>query len=363
MGIKSPLSFVQIAIVAIGFFGAGCGDDSPTGSSVPRFPKFYFKDAGNPDQIHVYDVKADSVKTIVLPSGVFSANAGFGPLAASSRLRRLYLGDFYQGYARTGVYDLDSDSLIDVRPIASYYGIAASPDDRLLALCGDSLIVVRSSDFSVVFHDSAQASRPVFSRDSRTLYAVEGKTGQFAFIVHFLSNSVDCQKHAFPTPIWRILPSPDEKHWFIYVILPGNLQAVGVYDPVKDSLVASTTTSPGFGDLECTPDGGNLIYSSPGGEMIFGPNPFGFFVVDLTRGFRQTKVSTNPLIDQSDSTLYYFRPAEMALSSDGHYLAAAPGDIVGAFVVYDVWTSRFLRTWNYNRVDPRAVFVSVVCVY
>ncbi len=358
MGIKSRSIVIQLAIVVIGFLVAGCGDDGPTKPTEPRLPKFYINGAANWNQIYVYDLKTDSFSTLVLPLGPLGGQAIFGSLAGSSRRHCLYLGD----HSRTGVYDLDLDSLIDVRPLGSFYGIAVSPDDRFLALCGDSLMVVRSSDFSVVFHDSARGARPVFSRDSHTLYAVEGRTGAFAFIVRFQGDSVTCQKHSFPSPIWRIRPSNDNKLWFLYVNL-GNYQfGVGAYDPAKDSLVARTTTSPGLGDLECTPDGQNLIYSSPGGSLVSGPVSSAFYFVDLKDGYQVTQVSPDGLLDQADSTFRGFRPAEMAMSSDGHYLASVPPAAGGAFVVYDLWARKYVHCWNYNRVDRSAFFMGIVCI-
>lgn len=337
---------------------AGCGDNGPTGPGETKFPKFYINDATHLNQIHVYDLRTDSVTTLEMPLGLFGAQAIFGSLAASSRRHCLYVGD----QTRTGVYDLDLDSLVDVRDIGSLYGIAVSPDDRLLALCGDSLMVVRSSDFSVVFHDSARAARPVFSNDGRTLYAAEGRTGAFAFIVRFKGDSAICQKHSFPSPIWRIRPSVDNKIWFIYVNL-GNFQyGVGAYDPAKDSLIAHTTTSPGLGDMKCTPDGRNLIYTSPGASLVFGSVSSAFFIVNLRDAFQESQASPNGLLDQADSTFRGFRPAEMAMSRDGHYLASVPPAAGGAFVVYDLWERKFVRCWNYNRVDRSANFKDVVCI-
>lgn len=362
MGNKGLSSILQTAIIAAGLLIASCGDGGPTKPNEVRLPKFYFRDIGNPNQIHVYDVRTDSLRTLLVPDGVFGPSAGYGPMAGSSCLRRLYLGDYRGGLANTGVYDLDLDSLIDIKPIPSYYGIAVSPDDRLLALCGDSLLVVKTSDFSVVFHDSARAARPVFSRNSRTLYAVEGRNLQYAFIIRF-GDSIACERHTFPTPIWRILPSPDEKRWFVYSVLGANTQGVGVYDPATDSLLEGTTTSPGRGDMEWTPDGKRLIYDSPGGYVVQGPVPFAFFFADLSTGFQVSTVNTSPLTDQDDSTFDGFRPSEMALSRDGQYLAAAPASLMGAFVIYNTWTGKFMRCWNYGRKDPAAAFASVVCVY
>ncbi len=351
--------FVKGAIALACLLCSGCGDDGPTKPSEPRLPKFYFNNAGNWNCLYAYDLKTDSVTTIVLPLlGPLGGTPIFGSLAGSSRRHRLYLGD----HSRTGVYDLDKDSLIDVRYIGSNFGIAVSPDEQMLALCGDSLMVVRSSDFSVVFHDSARAANPVFSRDGRTLFAAEQRAGAYAFIIRFSGDSVSCERHSFPSPLWKIRPSVDNELWFIYVSL-GNYQfGVGAYDPAKDSLVSKTTTIPGVGDMVCTPDGRSLIYSSPGFYLSFGSNPLGFFIVDLTNNFHETKVSTAELTDQLDSMYVGFRPGKMALSVNGRYLAAAPPENAGAFIIYDMWTMKIVRCWNFQRELRNSAFWDVACI-
>jgi len=333
--------FLFIAIVAIttGFslWLAGCGD-KPTEPPRPKQPKdyvFYLSDgfySGNDCKYFRYRSYSKLVDTVYIPFG------SLGGFAVSPDGNLLYLCD------RTLTRVVTTDSLQLVAELPPGY-ISVSPDNQFLAIAGsDSIVILQTEDYSAVYSDTFNLLNGRFSNNSQTYYG----NGQHHLLTVRLTDPVQTtDKGMSGGGIYRFVPSPDDSQLYLYVMQSGYDFLFAVVDVATDSIVFQTPITPGYGDIEITPDGKYVFYTSPGHVQI-GPSPSPYLMVyDTENKEIQSQI---PVID-------YCLPANLAVSPDGRKLVAAGASGFQKFFVLDIPTLSITELYELRYTTP----ADVVC--
>jgi len=171
------------------------------------------------------------------------------------------------------VFDLDTKTIITELPYEAKGGVAVSPNGQLVAILGDDLYILNTSDYSVVFHDTNRVSSGIFSSDSRSFYCAADETGTgsyYAYKVDLDDDFLVTRKGFAGGNTIGVIPSYDEERWFVYLYGAGFRSFFKVYDVETDSIIFSEFITPGAGYMALTPDGKYLFYTNPG-TLLFGP--------------------------------------------------------------------------------------------
>ncbi len=304
---------VATALMAVSLWLAGCGD-KPTQPPKPKEPKdyvFYFNDGGYRDRYYRYHTVTKKIDSLAIPYG------SQGCLAVAADGSRLYLSDRTQ----TRVVTTDSLRLITELPPGH---IAVSPDNQYVAIAGpDSIVILQTDDYSAVYSDTFNFLNGRFSNNSEIYYG----NGQHHLLTVRLTDPVETSdKTVSGGGIYRFVPSPDDSRLYLYVLQGGYDFLFAVVDVASDSIVFQTPITPGFGDIEITPNGKYVFYTSPGHVLIGPPSSPYITVYDADKNEIHKQISI------VDYTLIQF----LAISPDGRKLVAAGGPGIGQFIVIDV---------------------------
>ena len=203
-------------------------------------------------------------------------------------------------YVRDGAHDaiavveLDTFTVVDQLP----YGapLAVSPDNQLIAVYSDGLYILRTSDYSLVFHDTALGGRGVFSNNSISFYGIARERGTYKLDLSDTLFSLTIK--TFEGAVRHIVPSLDETKWFLYMAISSQSDHLfAVYDFEIDSIIFAEHLWPGLGELEVTPDGKYVFYTNPGG-MLYEAGPPWITVYDVEKNQIFTRISTVSVLDE-----------------------------------------------------------------
>ena len=177
------------------------------------------------------------------------------------------------------VVDLDTKTIITKLPYEAKGGVAVSPDGQLVAILGDDLYILNTSDYSLVFHDTSEVQSGVFSSDSKSFYCTADETGTGSCHAY----KVDLDNDFFVTRKWfadgmvvGIILSVDQEKWFLYLRCGEFCYFFEAYDAETNSIIFSEFITPGTGYMALTPDGKYLFYTNPG-TLLFGLPPLSSF--------------------------------------------------------------------------------------
>jgi hypothetical protein len=240
--------------------------------------------------------------------------------------------------------ELDSFTVVTQLP----YGapISVSPDGQMIAVWGEGLYILRTSDYSEVFYDTTTlgAGGGVFSSNSHRFYCAPSAGG-----VYILDLSIPSFPVTRITPpfgaVGDLAPSLDEFKLFLYLQRPQVLKygAFAVYDLTTDSLIFSDTLRPGYGELESTPDGRYVFYTNPG-TMLTPPGPPWVTVYDVEKNEIHTRISTAGILDEPYE--YGMPLGEICITPDGRWLVALPAKsfpFVFTVHIYTMTIAKYLR--------------------
>ncbi len=320
---------VATALMAVSLWLAGCGD-KPTQPPKPKEPKdyvFYFNDSSYPERFYRYHSVTRKIDSLTTPYGSHSS------FAVSHDGSLLYLCDGYQ----TRVVTSDSLQLVDELP-PGY--ISVSPNGQYVAIAGpDSIVIIQTDNDSTVYTDTFNFLNGRFSNDSQTYYG----NGQHHLLTVRLTDPVQISDRTFTGGgVYRFVVSPDDKELYLYVFRASWDFLFAVIDVVRDSIVFQEPITPGVGDIEITPDGRYVFYTSPG-TVLIGPDSSPYLTVyDTERNAIHKLVS---IVD-------YALVRNLAISPDGRRLMAVGGPGIPSFFVLDVATRMITQLYDLGDTDP-----------
>ncbi|HWR81829.1 MAG TPA: hypothetical protein VN285_00850 [Candidatus Deferrimicrobium sp.] len=332
------IGLTVVAAAAMILWLTTCDDDGPTKPVPVKDYVFYMNDGGYFDRYYRYFSGAAKVDSLTIPYG-----SGRG-LAVSADGTRLYLGDG----AKTTVVSTDSFKLMTTINYYNGGGVAVSPDNRLVAIQGkDGLYILNTSDYSLLFHDTTQVARGVFTPDSRMFYCLGGGG---VYSVDLSDQLFPVGKKPYPYPvIWKIVPSHDEDKWFLLVYYGSCASSFEVYDVSLDSIIfRDSLFHNGYGDMVLSPDGQLLFYTMPGTIMICGSDPPARLTVfDVDKNEISKRILIPGHLPGS-----YLLAQNLALTPDGRRLLTDGAAGHGQFVVIDVATMKVVESYYLgNQVD------------
>jgi WD40 repeat protein len=308
---KLVLVLSATAVLTAGFFLA-CGNDGPTAPSGPRDYTVYLANLAS-GNILAYQPTTGDVDSFIVGMPLRMQ------FPASADGRRLYLG-------RDSVvaFDVSTHAQTAVWPTFRW-GVAVSPDNRVVAVSGGGTTVLRTSDYTVTFHDTTTLGGLAFSADSRTLYGVFVEHSLYDGQVYRARLDVDSvlPPKKFPNRyVAEVLPSPDGTKWFLNSMRYVFTWAFTVYSVADDAVIFDTLFSPGMGSISMTPDGRYVFFTNPGNLIGWGdepPSPCNIAVYDVAEN-RVCKVISATGKYGSDTADAWMPVGRMSITPDGRWL-------------------------------------------
>jgi DNA-binding beta-propeller fold protein YncE len=148
-----------------------------------------------------------------------------------------------------------------------------------------------------------------------------GPPDPFAYRVDLADTLSPVTRKTFPdgSPL-QLVPSLDEKKWFLYLKFSTFGCLFAVYDTLTDSIIFRDYLTPGTGDLELTPNGRYVFYTNPG-TMLDGPQPpFSFTAYDVEKNEIHRVISTIGVFDEPYDV--GVPVGEICITPDGRWLVA-----------------------------------------
>lgn len=300
------------AVVVV--IGLSCDKGMEPGTpSGPQDYKVYFSSetAGSP-KLFTFHTATLAIDSADMPWGSLRG------VTVSADGRRLYIDD---GSA-IHVTDAISLSHITDLPYQSWSPVAVSLDNRLIAITGRDLFILRTSDYSVVFSDTSNTFEGVFSADSKNFYCASDSSSVGPRTVF----SVDLSRAPYRAnhkrivdgSVVQIVPSRDESLWFLYLRVNSEAFAFEVFDVRIDSVIFIDLQVPGAGRLQLAPDDNRVYYGNPGNGFTGWSPMLGFSVYDCRSN------STTRVIDAEFFSWPWPSDTALRVKSPPTHLAVTP---------------------------------------
>jgi DNA-binding beta-propeller fold protein YncE len=328
--IKSLSFFMGLALLAL-LCLAAC-DDKPTEPKPAKDYSVYFinalYDEGN--WYFAYHPTTNQLDSFWLP--YTSA-----PLISADG-KKMYVSN--REDSLIAIVDLKSLAVIDQLPYKQ--AIAVSPDNQLIAVLGEGVHILQTSDYADVFHDTVTIWRGTFSRNSQRFY---GATSDWEVYTLDMSQAPysSVMKSFAPFGVKKVVPSVDETKWFLYLYLLGSdYFSFQVYDPIADSIMFRQDITPGDGELELTPNGKLVFYTNPGNEFSMTGDPW-IIVYDVAKNDIQTVTTAGILEPPYQAGIPL---SEVGMTPDNRWLVAVASGQFSSYpfvVTLDINTMLFVK--------------------
>ena len=307
-----------------------CCDDGPTGPRDAPADIVYFHTYGDAYNIRTYDIATGAIDSAQVPLGSSSG------LTISADGSRLYIS----GGTPTQVLDAHTFQPITALPFNSQGddGVAVSPNNQYIALCGNGLSILNQDDYSIVFRDTGGYMHGTFSPDSRHFFASVGDANyRDVYHLDLNRNPLTPERRPFGPYVWRVMPNYDASQWYVYVEYGEDAFQLQLYNVVRDSLAYRLWVAPGLGDMEVTFDSRYLFFSSIGNIFSGVPRPQAFFRLDLPNHFILDTIRTVAMRDQNNAPVT-LSVDKLAFAPDGYHVIACGAFIVPQFAIYNLRT-------------------------
>jgi len=336
---------IMIAAGTLGLclYFAACDGKKPNEPDEPKDYVVYFQDGATFNTYYAFHPLTGMLDSFTLPP------EHRWDMAVSTDGKTLFIPE----PTTVAVVDIESETVLDRLPYKANGGVAVSPDGELVAVLGEDLHILKTSDFSVVFHDTVKVGQGRFSTDSKTFYCGAGGAYKLTLDTGFAVT----RKVFSDGGVSSIIPSRDETKWFLYLYAGWYQSWFEVYDVTSDSIIYRESLVPGTGDIEITPDGRYLFYTNPG-NMLSWRGPDSLFVFDIDKNRRYRSIPAFVFNDSGDTLDR--SPDEMTMTPDGRWLVMAGGaDGVGGLVAFDV--EKMEIYWTATLMNPYVHVSSLTC--
>ncbi|MEW6051815.1 MAG: hypothetical protein AB1644_12250 [Candidatus Zixiibacteriota bacterium] len=333
MNVSTRAVAVFWLLLALCLLPLTCSDHGTDPPPEPVDYVAYITDEFDTRHVYGYHVESGLIDTIWT-----GADARWG-IYVSPDGKRLYLASD----AGVSVFDLGLDMVVHTIESHGTRGAALSPDGQFLAVCASDFQIVRTVDFSVAYSDTFELSAGSFTDDGRAFFGASGSVSG-VYCVSF--DGEDTVIAAVPTAaglLKEVTRSCGDSLFYLNLTTGSFSSQLIALDPDTDSALYVEDVVPGHGDLQMTPTGDMLFYTSPGTALFGPPTPRAFFVLDVPNLTRVATVSTTGLINQNGDTVRYFNPSSLAITPDGRRLVVISGLTNAHFLVFDVATMKIER--------------------
>jgi hypothetical protein len=263
-------------------------------------------------------------------------------VTASADGSRLYL----TGENNTVVLETGSFTPVTELPYGSEGPAVVSPDNRLVAIGSDSLVILHTADNSVCFSDTVYLyGGHAFSADSRTLYGVGTDREYLHTFLYEAALGSDCSaavtRDSALSAVWCIRPTPDESR-----LLLANGSHLAMYDLAGDSLLPLVQPPECGGRVEITPDGDFAFPSSDYYPM--GPYPTYVPVFDVAG---RRVVDSMDVRDYLDSVgqVEHYGFGQMTVTPDGRWLVVMGFVSSGRLHLFDLGKREIVDFYLFGR--------------
>ena len=342
---------ISLTALAVLFAGQFACDDKGTEPKPPEPVDYpvYFSEPGFTPQLFVFHPETRQVDSVDIP---WETRNG---VTVSADGKLLYLAQTFS------VLVVDTDSLSSITDSLSFIAelpydsddpVAVSPDNQLVAITGDDLTILRTSDYSVLFSDTDRTLNGQFSTDSKSFYCAAGWSSQTPGLVY----KVDLSDSLFPVTrrlfadggVTHVIPSLDDSKWFLSLRVRTWTSAFEVYDVATDSIIFREILVPGSGQIAITPDGKRIFYNNPGRSGTDPPAPPGFTIFDVEANKVDRLVED---LDFFSGSTWVAHPNAMAVTPDGRWLSILGGSLaLRVLYLYDINSGQlvFREPWGGN---------------
>ncbi|MCX6834141.1 MAG: hypothetical protein NTW07_03240 [candidate division Zixibacteria bacterium] len=321
---KGLLIGVVAAAISVACLWTACCEDKPTEPKPAKDYPVYIGDLAGPS-IFTYYPRSRRVDSAAIP---WEANWG---ISASADGKRLYLATD----SNVVVIDPATRGVLTELPYRRSWSVVVSPDNRLVAITGDDLFILRTSDYSVLFSDTDMTEEGRFSSDSKTFYCAAGwsttSTGFVYKVKLACGQSLVERLHIPQGGVLYVVPSNDETKLFLYVRYRTWTCGFEVYDVAADSIIFRDILVPGAGEIAMTSDGKYVFYTNPGVSVTDPPPPGTFTIFDVVKNQIHDTVSAYDYVPPTWCTC---PPNTMAVTPDDRWLVMLGGAGLGQFVMY-----------------------------
>ncbi|HWR82690.1 MAG TPA: hypothetical protein VN285_05255 [Candidatus Deferrimicrobium sp.] len=321
------IGLTVVAAAAMILWLTTCDDDGPTKPvPVKDYPVYFSAPLASPPILFAFHPVAQRIDSAGIPWKPL-----FG-VTVSADGKRLYIPQ----PTSVVVVDTDSLALIAELPYRPKWPVAVSPDNNLVAITGDDLYILRTSDYSLVYSDTDITENGHFSANSKAFYCAACWSPECAGMAYRLDMSDTpfvASRQAFSDGgVVHVIPSSDEAKWFLYLTSLVSWGSVfEVYDVKADSIIFQDLLYPGFGDMVLAPNEQHVFYTNPGnGLMIPGGIGFELTVFDVVANEIDTVIADTAFFSDSN---WVAPPNLLAVTPDSRWLTILGGSL-GLYVLY-----------------------------
>jgi hypothetical protein len=330
----SGLTLVILAATGLALI-VSCGDDNPVGPGGGfEYPVYFFAEGmnGTNPMYYRYFPGSERIDSFYLP---------FVPtyhMSASADGRQLWVS----GGDVTYVVDLRTKRVVSELPY-NKNSVRFTPDNRYAAVETGDMYILRTDDFSPVFHEPGWIESGRFTTDGKRYYAINRPDS--GYMVD-LEHDFRVTKKGFGiTNLYAGAISRDETKWFLVMGVNYEWSFFLVYDLVADSFIFAHPLCPNPIQLATSPDG-RYVYLTAGGSIIFTmcQPSFSFAIYDVGRNEMTSEVQAPVSIPDF---LGSFLPLDdFIVTPDGRYLLGKWHEAFSYLLIYDLEKKEVKRLMN-----------------
>ncbi len=338
LGKYSAILFVAVVVGIVSF-------RSGTGTILPTDYPVYFWAAAAAGDLFIYHPATRQIESVAIPW-----NPVHG-ITASADGRRIYLA------AERSVIVLNTTTLSVVAdlPYPPTGPVAVSPDNRLVAIMTDSLLVLRTDTYAVLFHHPTAVRQGAFSDDSRTLCCTAGDSADVVLVVGFDSDTPTVEQipieGGHPS---KAIPVMNGRRILVYLTEQPMLSRLAVIDRLAGDEIYSEHIFPGEGDIISAAGWDRAIYTNSGSpRRIEGSSSFKIFAINDNQPIEEVNTRRH-----GSGSPHGFPVGPVQVTPDHRWLIALSATEPPQLLLYDLENEQF-ADWQLFGDDAQLRHLSV----